>query len=215
MGELAIAAAADGGVGVEHGAGRSGVCGGERQRADLAVDGDRERLLQHARGAGDTVVDGGVEVHEGKRGRQVGAASRTPVAGEIDVAHERIGDGAQLGLELWMGLRGESVAFRPRVVAERDALIGGPAGIERIIAPAALHLEHMGERGGEDIRPARGAALVLGTRHAQAEDAGAGEGGNGDGVGLIAAEEDRARRPATVVARGFRAARHWPLAART
>ena len=89
-------------------------------------------------------------------------------------------------------LRGDGGALLARVVGERDALVGGAAGIEGVVAPAALHLQHVREGGGEDVLPARRACDVLGARQAEAENAAPREGGDGDGVGLIAAEQDDA-----------------------
>ena len=120
-------------------------CGAERLRAassvigtDLAIDVDGERLLQHAGGAANALIDGGIEVHERERRWKIGATRGAPVAREIDVADEAIGDGAQFGFQRGEVFGRDGDAALARVVGERDALVGGAAGIEGIIAPAAF-----------------------------------------------------------------------------
>ena len=65
--------------------------GGKGVRADIAVDVDVKSFLEEARGCGDAVVDGGIEVHECERSAERGAVRGVPVAADVDVADERMG----------------------------------------------------------------------------------------------------------------------------
>ncbi len=56
-------------------------------RADLPVHTSAHRLLQKADGRAGAVIDGGIEMHESQRRRQLRTTGGFPVVGEIDVAH--------------------------------------------------------------------------------------------------------------------------------
>ena len=98
-------------------------------------------------GAGDAVIDRRVEVEEGERRGQLGAVRRRPVAREIDVAHRRFGNAPQLRLA---ALRDRACVERHALPVgehlQRDAAIGRPAGIVRIVGEAAFHFQDVRER---------------------------------------------------------------------
>ena len=111
--------------------------GSESERAHLAVDVGTNRLLQQPDRARHAVVDRGVEVEEGERRRKIVAIGRRPVAGSVDRAGRGGGDALQLLLEggVWCH------ALPVGVYAERDAEVGRPARIVRIITETAFHFE--------------------------------------------------------------------------
>ena len=162
--------------------------GGKGDRADIAVDVDVKSFLEEARGCGDAVVDGGIEVHECERSAERGAVRGVPVAADVDVADERIGDRLQGRLQRGEVFRSDVDAAFARVDGECDALVGRSAGIVRIVGPAAFHVEDVAERGLE-VRVSFGRLTGRG-RRAIAEHEIAIERSDGDGIRLIAAEQD-------------------------
>jgi hypothetical protein len=68
----------------------------QSQRADLAVGIGADGLLQHARGASDALVDGGIEMEERECGRQLGARGGLPVVLVVVAPH-------RVARDRWLG----------------------------------------------------------------------------------------------------------------
>jgi len=113
--------------------------------ANLTVEVGADALLQHAGGAGDALVDGGVEVEEGQGRWQLGAGCRQPVTIMIDAADGGRGDALQVSLEGREVVDSDLDTAVARVLGEGDPLVGGAAGIVGVVVVAAFHFQNVGE----------------------------------------------------------------------
>src|SRR5207253_2903285 len=104
--------------------------------------------------------------------------------------HRGAWNGSELGLEGGKVVAGERHALVARELGQRDAEIGGAAGIVRVVVVAAFHLQHVGE-------PALERLVFAGRRHSGSLDGG----GRARG-GARAGGRGRGRRASGRVGRG-------------
>lgn len=154
---------------------------------------------------------------EGEGCGKLGAVRRSPITLAINVGDERVGNDAQIGDESGAVGRGDLDAVLAREGGESDASVGGTAGIEGIIAPATLEGEHHGEGRSEAVLVVDcgtgGRGWNFGGRgQAPSQHTTASERFDGDGVRLIAAQQNdvavrQTHEEADVTERGVGAAR--------
>src|SRR5262245_49137196 len=146
--ERAIVTLSQGAVAGDERLRRDGARCTERDRPDLAVRLDAGRLLQEQRRAADALVDGTVKMKERNRRWQRMTVGRAPVACEINLSHCLRRNATQLFLQ--GGTDGAAGVFR--IPADRDPVVRSAAGIARVLAPAALNVEHVRQRESESLQ---------------------------------------------------------------